>query len=361
VGWQQIASANGVTDPRSLRVGQSLRIPGSNGCSAAPAAPAAVSASGNVPAAPVARASAGFGYGVQAHMLGGDVQRSVDMTKGMGFNWVKQQVEWSHFEGSKGARDFGGLDPIVNAANGAGVKVLFSVVKAPDWARPGETDRSVAGPPGNPQDFADFLGAMAAHYRGRVHAYEVWNEQNLHYEWGNEPLSAARYVGLLYLRQMYAAGLRGCSDAVGVHPSGYNNPATVGPGWTTAAEPGFKGHRSFYFRGTMEAYRSVMRAYGDAAKKLWVTEFGWATVENLGAGPAPGYEYAANNTEGEQAQYLVDAFNLARSWGWVGPMFVWNLNFAPVAGPGNEKAAFGLVRGDWSPRPAYEALRNMGK
>jgi LysM repeat protein len=288
VGWQQIASANGVTDPRSLRVGQSLRIPGSNGCSAAPAAPAAVSASGNVPAAPVARASAGFGYGVQAHMLGGDVQRSVDMTKGMGFNWVKQQVEWSHFEGSKGARDFGGLDPIVNAANGAGVKVLFSVVKAPDWARPGETDRSVAGPPGNPQDFADFLGAMAAHYRGRVHAYEVWNEQNLHYEWGNEPLSAARYVGLLcsayraikaadpgavvvsgaltptgvndgrvaiddvnYLRQMYAAGLRGCSDAVGVHPSGYNNPATVGPGWTTAAEPGFKGHRSFYFRGTM--------------------------------------------------------------------------------------------------------------
>ena len=44
-----------------------------------------------------------------------------------------------------------------------------------------------------------------------------------------------------------------------------------------------------------------------------------------------------------------------------GPMFLWNLNFAPVAGNADEKAAFGLVRSDWSPRPAYEALKNMGK
>jgi hypothetical protein len=42
-------------------------------------------------------------------------------------------------------------------------------------------------------------------------------------------------------------------------------------------------------------------------------------------------------------------------------MFVWNLNFAPVSGAGDEKAAFGLLRADWSPRPAYEALRDMSK
>ncbi len=81
----------------------------------------------------------------------------------------------------------------------------------------------------------------------------------------------------------------------------------------------------------------------------------------MGAGPAGGYEYAGQNTEGEQAQWLVEAFNLARSWGWVGPMFVWNLNFAPVAGNADEKAAFGLLRSDWSTRPAYEALKSMPK
>lgn len=410
VSWQEIALANKLANPSRILVGQRLTIPGVSSCAApkaaapaapAPAEPAPAEAAAPVAPAPVAAAGpapAGFGYGVQIHAPGGD-PKAIEMVNGMGFNWIKQQVEWHRHEGSKGAYDFGGLDNLVNQANGAGVNVLFSVVKAPGWARPGNTDHSVEGPPANPQDFADFMGAMAGHFAGRVKAYEIWNEQNLHYEWGNEPLDAGRYVGLLcsayrsvkaadpnaivvsgaltptgvndgsravddvvYLRRMYAAGLRGCSNAIGAHPSGFNNPAASAAGTVAdPAEPQFKGHRSFYFRGTMEAYRNVMASAGDAGKKIWVTEFGWASTENLGAGPAGGYEYAAQNSEGEQAQFLVDAFNLAKRWGWVGPMFVWNLNFAPVAGPADEKAAFGLVRADWSPRPAYEALRNMPK
>jgi hypothetical protein len=401
VEWQKIAKANKIADPSRLTVGLKLNVPGGK-CKAAvakSAAPAAQSGGASVsvagaamPAAPPPQPGAGgFGYGVQIHAPGGD-QRAIDMTKGMGFNWVKQQIEWQAYEGSKGSYDFGGLDNLVNQANAAGINVLFSVVKAPAWARPSNTDFSVAGPPANPQDFADFLGAMAGHFKGRVKAYEVWNEQNLHYEWGNEPLSAQRYVQMLcasyrsikandggavvlsgaltptgvndgaraiddvtYLGQMVSAGVNRCSDGIGAHPSGYNNPATVGAGWSNPSEPQFKGHRSFYFRGTMEAYRRI------TGRRIWPTEFGWASVENLGAGPAGGYEYAAQNSEGEQAQYLVDAFNLARSWGWVGPMFVWNLNFAPITGPGDEKAAFSLLRSDWSPRPAYEALRALSK
>jgi hypothetical protein len=145
--------------------------------------------------------------------------------------------------------------------NGSGLNILVSIVKAPDWSRPGNTDRSVEGPPANPQDYADFVGAFAARYKGRVKAIEVWNEQNLWYEWGHEPLDPGRYVDLLcrayqaikaqdpgmvvvagaltptgvndgstaiddvaYLQRMYAAGVKRCSDAIGAHPSGYNNP-----------------------------------------------------------------------------------------------------------------------------------------
>jgi hypothetical protein len=35
--------------------------------------------------------------------------------------------------------------------------------------------------------FGEFCGAMAERYRGRIGAYEVWNEPNLAREWGNEP------------------------------------------------------------------------------------------------------------------------------------------------------------------------------
>jgi len=351
-------------------------------------------------APPPARLSGGIGYGIQVDMLtDSNHARILDHVQGMGFNWIKQQVEWFRFEPSKGQIDWGPLDRIVDSANAYGIHVLFSVVKAPRWARPPNSDFSVEGPPANPQDFADFLGAMAARYKGRVRAYEVWNEQNLWYEWGHEPLDAGRYVQLLaaayksikandpnaivvsgaltptgvndgvigvddalYLEQMYAAGLKNYCDAVGVHPSGYNNPPDARwETWTDPTAPAFKGHRSFFFRSTMEQYRNVMIKYGDAGKQLWPTEFGWATVENLGVAPAHGYEYAANNTEAEQAAWLVQAFQMARQWGWVGPMFVWNLNFGPVSGAANEKSAFGIVRPDWSLRPAYAGLRDMPK
>jgi hypothetical protein len=69
------------------------------------------------------------------HTSGDMINQVMGSTKGMGFNWVKQQIEWRVFEGSPGAIDFGSSDPIVNAANAAGVNLLFSVVNAPAWAR----------------------------------------------------------------------------------------------------------------------------------------------------------------------------------------------------------------------------------
>ncbi|MEN6479795.1 MAG: NBR1-Ig-like domain-containing protein [Anaerolineales bacterium] len=358
---------------------------------------------------PVAAASTGpvvgagqvggyFGYGIQAH-LDGNIEQILSSINGLGFGWVKQQVEWFRYNPAPGQYDWGHLDQIVDAANAHGVNVLFSVVKAPSWARPaGDTDQ---GPPSDPATYATFMREMAARYKGRVKAYEIWNEQNLYYEWGGRggKLNAGKYVELLaaaynaiksvdpgavvvsgaltptgltdwdiavddatYLEEMYKAGLAKYCDAIGAHPSGYNNPPdAVWSSWSDPSAPNFKGHRSFFFRSTLEQYRNIMVKYGDGGKRIWVTEFGWASTENLGAGPAAGYGYAADNTEAEQAEFIVRAYQMGRNWGWVGPMFLWNLNFAPVAGNTDEKAAFGIVRGDWSPRPAYSALQNMAK
>src|SRR5262249_44014217 len=99
----------------------------------------------------------------------------------------------------KGVIDFPKLDPVVACADAWGVNVLFSVVAAPAWARPPDTDFSVAGPPADPADLARFVGQLAARYRGRVQAYEILNEQNLWYEWGGRGgrINAAEYVRML--------------------------------------------------------------------------------------------------------------------------------------------------------------------
>ncbi|OQB28862.1 MAG: Spore germination protein YaaH [Chloroflexi bacterium ADurb.Bin180] len=344
-------------------------------------------------AVPAASRGPGFSYGIQGHALGTDVGVVFNMVSELRMSWFKQQVEWLTYNTAEGQYNFGPLYPIVDAANARGIKLLFSVVKAPRWARPPED--SMEGPPSKDKYYlyGDFLRALATEFKGRVHAYEIWNEQNFDREWGGcGKLSAADYVALLkvaykaikeadpaaivvsgaptpvgftsgcniddvvYLEQMYQAGLKNYCDAVGVHPSGFNKPPTAKLGYFNAAEPSFSENRQFYFRETMERYRNVMVVYGDSTKRLWPTEFGWAVVGDLGVPPAQTYEYAADNTPEEQADFTMEAYRMAKNWGWVGPMFLWNLNFATCNPATDEKSAWSIVRPDWSRRPLYDRL-----
>lgn len=343
------------------------------------------------PAVPAVNVS--FGYGIQADPRG-DIGVNIGRIKTMGFSWAKFQMSWKDVESNPGNYNWGPWDHLIDAFHANGIQILLSIPKSPDWARPVDDDRSVEGPPQDLNLYAAFVAHVAGRYQGRVQAIEVWNEQNLWYEAGGMGrISAANYVQLLqlsyiaikavnpemivvsggltpagnvgeaaiddidYLRQMYALGAQGFFDALGAHPSGYNCPARAD--WRVVADStavNFRGtfdnrHHSWCFRGTMEGYREVMVANGDGHKKIIPTEFGWAADNK----PKPGYEYAQDNTYEEQAQWIVEAFQQGKEWGWVGPMFLWNLDYN-VTAPGTELASFGIVN-----RPAYEALVGMPK
>lgn len=343
---------------------------------------------------PAAGAAAGyFGYGIQIDPAA-DRGAAINDTRQLGFTWVKFQLPWKDYEGTQGVKNF--PDDIVNDLNGNGLNILVSIVKAPNWARNPAYGFPEEGPPADPATYASYVGEFAKRYCGRVQAVEVWNEQNLHYEWGNEPLDAGRYVQLLaaayrsikancpqmvvvsgaltpagnvniggeqkaiddqqYLKAMYRAGLARYSDAIGVHPSGYNVAPDVGwqqaCGFITGQASSFRGacdtpHPSWSFRSTMEGYRNIMVANGDRKKRLWPTEFGWAT-NWIGD---PRYAYAQDNTPEEQAAWTVRAFQMMRDWGWVGPAFLWNLNYSSGE------------QGQWQAngRPVFGALAGMAK
>ena len=88
----------------------------------------------------------------------------------------------------------------------------------------------------------------------------------------------------------------------------------------------------------MEMYRNIMVKYGDGGKRLWPTEFGWASSGN----PVRGYEYALYNSERAQGDYIARAYQMMQNWGFVGVAFLWNLNYN-VTAPGSELAAFGIM------------------
>ena len=349
-----------------------------------PAAPAAAAVQTTAVVAANAPAPSGagfFAHGIQVNAWQGDKAGSAAMTREIGFPWVKQQVRWEFVENAPGAVNWTEMDQIIDVMTGNGIQVLFSVVTAPQWTRPDKP--GTGGPPNDFNLFANFVGQMAGRYCGRLGAIEVWNEQNLQREWEGFPLDPALYMDLLrrsysaikaacpsmlvisgattptgnsdvaiddidYLRGMYNNGLARYNDGVGIHPSGYGNPANVTfqdwqAGRYNAAS--HVNHRSFYFRSTVEESRAVMVAYGDGSKRLWPTEFGWASSVS----PHPGYEYAAYNSEAQQAQYIVDAYQIMRNCGCVGVAFLWNLNYNS-----GEMAQFSVMG-----KQAFQALKGL--
>jgi len=357
-----------------------------------------------------------FGYGIAAHGVVGDPEYTMAQIESLGLGWVKQQVRWAYFEPEPGQMDWSGYDAVVEAANRHGLRVMFSVVDAPLWTRTAYRDDNVqAAPPDDIALFIDFLGRMVDRYRGRIHAVEVWNEQNLDREWDTaEGVNPERYVEMLrlayqtiksrdpniivisgalsptggvgvdannpnriiwmddfdYFDRMIAAGFLDCCDCVGAHHNGINIPPNVDcDGTYQDPAASFRGywdppqppHHSWCFKTTLWGYHERIAAAG-SNKPLCVTEFGWASVEDMDGYP-PGFGFALDNTLEEQAQWDVEAFQLMREWGFVRLAFLWNLDFANKdgLGPTDPNAPYSIVDLIGAPRPAFEAIREMEK
>jgi outer membrane protein assembly factor BamB len=349
-----------------------------------PASPTAHVALAQPPGAPgecLARGSFppllhGLSYGVNAFLLGPDVDRVLALTTAAQFGWVRQQIHWRDIEGEPGRFVWAPLDAAVAQARGNSLRIMLSVVRSPAWAgRDG-------GLPDDRAAFAGFLQALAARYRGQVSAYQVWNEPNLAVENGGTPATPEAYLATLRaaypaikagdpcalvvsaalaatatgdaavatndlafldtLYQLDGSVFRQVADVVGIHPGGgpYHPEA-----WWPHEQPG---ESARYFRH-VERVRELMQRYHDP-RQAWITEVGWSVAQAPGA-PAP-------VSEQQQAEHLlVTMYHTRQYYPWISAIFVWNLNFGIAAAPGDEKATFGLLRPDWTPRPAFLTLQ----
>lgn len=347
-----------------------------------------------------------FGYGIQVHGSVGDSEVALGHVQQLGMGWIKQQVRWGELELSPGDLNWGMLDGIMEAARDHQVRVLLSVVTAPAWTR--AAFGNTHGPPEDLSQLATFLGQLIDHYPGQISAIEVWNEQNLDREWlAAEGLSAARYVEMLrlaretikardpgivvvsgalaptggwvepdgrvtaiddfvYFQQLLEAGMLEHADCVGAHHNGYNIGPDVlaeeAPSHPEAATASFRGpfdnvHHSWSFKSTLVGYSEMM----EGKKKLCVTEFGWASSEGTGGTPT-GFAFADDNSLQEQADWIVQAFQLQREWGITWLAFLWNLDYGPKGlGPQDDNVPYSILNMDGSPRPAFAALEAMPK
>jgi hypothetical protein len=345
-----------------------------------------------------------FGYGIQVQGSVGDPKQAVESVKRLGMHWIKQQVRWEHIEPKQGEIHWELIDGIINDANQAGIRVMLSVVTAPEWARV-NSGGGTHGPPDNYEEFGRFIGQIVDRYRGKVQAIEAWNEQNLDREWRSpNGLQAADYVRLLqiahreikardpniivisgalsptggwvepdgrvtaiddfaYFQEMLNAGLLNYTDCVGAHHNGINFPPDkewdegYNDPTATFRGPFDNPHHSWSFKSTLWGYWNMV----NGQRKLCVTEFGWATTEGFDGTP-PGFAFADDNTLQEQAEWIVQAFQLQREWGITWIAYLWNLDYANKSqDPLDPNVPYSLVNFIGAPRPSYEALERMPK
>jgi hypothetical protein len=210
------------------------------------------------------------------------------------------------------------------------------------------------------------VSAVATRYKGKVADYEIWNEPNYDLFWAPEP-DAAQYTALLkvaytaikaadpnatviaasvasaaetpggpvinpvtYLSQMYAAGAAGYFDAIAYHPYLYTVPFSAG-----------EGHAGVPITQA-EQLHALMVANGDGHKKIWATEYG-----------QPSSEFS----EANQAAYIGDFLRTWRTLDYAGPAFIHTLADYPSSDP--IQASMGLVRQDWTPKPALAVVKQV--
>ncbi len=87
-------------------------------------------------------------------------------------------VGWLDLEPRKDQWDFRRLDRYVAEAAANNVAVLLTLGKTPSWAsaRPNEPCGGCAAEPSSIDDWKNYVRVVARRYKGRIAAYEIWNE-----------------------------------------------------------------------------------------------------------------------------------------------------------------------------------------
>ncbi|MGQ9676813.1 MAG: cellulase family glycosylhydrolase [Chloroflexota bacterium] len=318
------------------------------------------------------------------------IRRSLELVRDAGFKWVKQQVLWyeierptkgQHYdEKNKVPNTWAKYDRIVDLCQEYGLNLIARLDTSPEWARPGNP--KLETPPDNFEDYGDFVYEIVSRYKGKVRYYQIWNEPNWSFEWGNRDIDAAEFVELLkiayrrakeadpdvviiapalaptteespkafndlkYLQRMYELGAKDYFDIMSANPYGLRS----GP-----YDRRLDLEQDVNFSRPV-LVRELMVAYGDVHKPIWASEMGWCALPP----DYPEWPQYGRVTREQQARYTVQALQRAqREWPWMGVMNLWYLRTVHDVNTNQQKHYFSIIGNDFSPYPIYWAVRDL--
>jgi polysaccharide biosynthesis protein PslG len=318
-----------------------------------------------------------FPYGVLLADIG-NAPRAAEA----GFRVMASTVSWRRTQPSRGQYPFEQTDQwgqtapndvtnLINAARGNGMKFGFRLIDPPDWA--GGSPAHV-----NPADLEEYAYHVVRYSHDALAYFELFNEQNLPFEWGAAPdpagyarLIAAAYRGAKradpsipvisagpsqrtggrdgsmedvdWLEGFLQTGGGESIDALGVH-------AYLG-----SFEPGVDPSCTPLCFRQVEEFHGVMQRHG-LNQSMYITEFGALEDAPNDLGQFNWMKLPSD----QRANNLVDAFRRANTdYPWMSGATVFNLDHAVIGSipPTSEQFWFSLLNPDRSPRAAFTRIQ----
>lgn len=226
-------------------------------------------------------------------------------------------VAWPNLEPAKGKWRFETLDKYVALAAEHHIGLLLPLGLSPTWASARPQEKSTYQPggaaePRSIEDWRAYVGTVVRRYKGRIQAYEIWNEPNLKQFWSgsvDEMITLTREASKI---------IRGIDpNALIVSPS-----ATQERGVAWLAEFLIKGGGAFVDVIGFHLYvapqppeatlslvsniRQTMAQGGGGEKPIWNTEAGWFLPKPFPSDLAAAYvvrEFIVNWAAGVQRVY----------------------------------------------------------
>ena len=261
----------------------------------------------------------------------------------------------------------------------SGLPLVAVVQGTPGWAAGDPRDGAAGVPTGlnyavenRENNFGRFMLRLASTFKGRIHAWIIWNEPDFRpgdsgswWTWAGNPEDLFKVV-----RTGYRAVKQADPKALVIFPATTYFVDAVNDRdlffsrvlAEAAKDPEAAGHGFYFDAVAVNLYCSadmIYRAYGLYAevlarhkltKPIWLTETNCPTY-NDGASPVvPVYHISTS----EQAGYLIQAIAMARAAGYQRIGWYAMVDHEQRLGTADR---WGLLRPDGSPRPAFHAFR----
>jgi len=288
------------------------------------------------------------------------LERAAALMKEAGIGIVRFDFLWEDIEPTQGKFNFEKYDLIVEVLSKCNIKILGILDYCASWAAGSGEWNSL---PRENRLFINYAVRVISRYKDKVKYWEVWNEPDsstyLSKQDGlksycaflKEVYPAAKLadpdckilngglaLGLTSVNRLYDNGAQNYFDILNIHV--FENPLYPGRAKAVAAYP--------------KMCRKVMVRKGDAEKEIWITEIGCPGVKR-GVDTADWW-LGKNPNEKQQAQWVKDVYAELLKQKIASKIF-WAF-FRDCNGHwGSGIDYFGLVRWDFSLKPAYNSYR----